>query len=105
MHNFNDIAKTFKQISLSANENAKPAGIFYGTVQRANPVQVNVEQKLVLDKDFLIITERFKNTTVTINVEGKNYSYTINNELKTGDKVILLREQGGQKFLILDRVK
>lgn len=29
---------------------------------------------------------------------------TINNHLKTGDKVIMLRDKGGQKYLIIDRI-
>lgn len=29
---------------------------------------------------------------------------TINNHLKVGDKVIMLRDKGGQKYLVLDRI-
>jgi len=37
-------------------------------------------------------------------VDGVRKKYTVHNQLKNGDKVILFRQQGGQKFVVLDKV-
>lgn len=31
-------------------------------------------------------------------------TFTVHNELVVGDKVILIREQGGQRFIVIDRI-
>lgn len=37
-------------------------------------------------------------------VSGKSKTITIHNALKVGDKVVLIRKQGGQAFYILDKI-
>lgn len=97
------------------------ANVFFGTVVTTNPLTINVEQRFTLTQEFFILTKNVKNytTTATINwnTEYKtagdtnhNHSIngtktiTINNGLKENDKVILLQVQGGQKYIVLDKV-
>nr|WP_293655115.1 DUF2577 domain-containing protein [uncultured Paenibacillus sp.] len=75
-----------KKISLGALEASNPVAVLFGIVTKANPLEVNVEQRLIIQSDFLIIPE------------------SLRDRLKNGDKVILLRVQGGQDFVILDRM-
>lgn len=74
-----------KQASLGAVEAANPVAVLFGTVTKTNPLEVNVEQRFTLTRDFLIITDKSKN-------------------LALGDKVIVLRIQGGRQYVILDKV-
>ena len=78
---------TIKQAALDAVENAKPVGLMPGTVLTAEPLRILVDQRLELPAAFLIATE-----------------YVRSLGLAAGDSVLLLRMQGGQKFLILDRM-
>lgn len=89
-----------------------PVNILFGTVTKVNPLEVNVEQKFTLTEDFLVLTER-----VTRYEEKEHFHLSADGEtappseplivrtgLKSGDKVILLRVQGGQQFVVLDKV-
>lgn len=81
------LVNLIKQASMGAFENSNPVAIMFGTITRTNPLEVNVEQRFTLTRDFLIFTEIFNQRV-----------------LQRGDKVILLRVQGGQQYVVLDRV-
>lgn len=93
---------------------------FFGTVTRINPLEINVEQRFTITKEFLILTKNVKDYNVNVSVdwntdnrtvEGTSHFHNINgtktitihNALKQGDEVILLQVQGGQKFIVLDK--
>jgi hypothetical protein len=91
---------SIKKAALDAIEASKPVAVMAGTVTKTSPLEVNVDQRLTLEADFLIVPESL--TRYTIQVGG--VEYVIRQGLQPGDRVVLLRLQGGQKFLILDKV-
>ena len=132
MLNSSDFVKVIKKTAIEAVKNSKPTDIFYGTVQSISPLTIFIDQKLILSEKFLIIPESLtdyeteisfddpsvKQVFTTWNMEETSEStpskisfkekikhkITVYNSLKTGEKVILLRQQGGQKYMIVDRV-
>lgn len=112
-----DMSKIIKRMVKETMENEKPTRLMYGKVESTNPLKVNVEQRLMLDRNFLVLTDHLtrKSTTISFrdNYRNSNDDLThttrtaevvFDNSLRVGDKVALLREQGGQKFLIIDKV-
>lgn len=148
-----------RQTSPSLNESMKlivanmlnsiqPTDIFYGTVTGVGPLQITIDQKLVLPESFLILSNMVKDHYVDLTVSfatendaflnpththeyvdtplppmppsktmpttdfNTTHKHEIKHKikvkqhyaLKKGEKVILLRMQGGQKYLVLDRV-
>ncbi|MBB6632754.1 DUF2577 domain-containing protein [Cohnella thailandensis] len=89
-----------KQAALAALEASCPVIVQYGTITNPNPLEVNVDQRFTLDADFLIQTEATTELKATI----AGVDYVIRPGLQAGDQVVLVRLQGGQKYLILDRV-
>lgn len=83
----NNLVELIKKAALDAFENKKPTEIKYGVVENISPVNIRINQKILLTKNHLIETETFRNK-----------------EIHIGDKVILIRVQGGQKFVVLDRM-
>lgn len=77
---------TMKQIAENVFEARRPADWCYGKVISLDPFQVQIDQKLPLKKEFL---------AVRTGVSASSF--------KVGDKLILLRKQGGQEYLILDK--
>lgn len=75
-----------KQIAENAFTAMRPADWCYGKVISLDPFQVQIDQKLPLKKEFL---------AVRTGVSASSF--------KVGDKLILLRKQGGQEYLILDK--
>ena len=132
MLNSSDFVKVIKKSAIEAVNNSKPADIFYGTVQSISPLTIFIDQKLILSEKFLIIPESLTDYETEISFDDPSikqvfttwdmeetsestpskisfkekikHKITVYNSLKTGEKVILLRQQGGQKYMIVDRV-
>lgn len=77
---------TLKQISANERQAARPMAICFGKVVSLSPFRVQVDQKLVLTKEFFI---------VKTGVSASSF--------KVGDILILFRNEGGQKYLIFDK--
>ena len=109
--NSHDLLMAIKKASTEAVETTKPADFCFGKVISTSPLKISVEQKIILGVAQLVLTERVTDYTVTVGIEwetdyqssGKK-QITIYNGLKTGDKVVLMKQKGGQKYLVLDRV-
>ena len=161
-----NIVELIKQAATEAVGASMPTAIFYGTVTSTEPLEINVEQKINLTKDFLILTNAVKDhdvemtvnhytETVSLNAnhtheaessggisvkakldpkqpgteivtEVENTASTsiseaeidlshkhaysgrkifrVHNGLKKGETVVLLRIQGGQRYIVIDRV-
>lgn len=161
-------ADIIKQFAKNAVDSTMPFSFHYGTVKSTDPIEIEVEQKLILTENDLIFTtlvqdfdvdmymehttektdliHNHKATPVVVGtVEGKPFTqtdgvydhengivtvpgtytaidktgdehnhsheykgvktFTVNLKLAKDEKVLLLRIQGGQKFLVLDRVR
>ena len=81
-----DLFNAIKQIAKDVFDMLQPADWCYGKVISLDPFQVQIDQKLPLKKEFL---------AVRTGVSASSF--------KVGDKLILLRKQGGQEYLILDK--
>ena len=82
----NQLLKTVKMAAVEAVEASKPCAVVYGTVKSKVPLTINVDQKITLTSSFLVVTN------------------TVKDILNVGDTVVMLRIQGGQQFLVLDKV-
>ncbi|MES1045285.1 DUF2577 domain-containing protein [Heyndrickxia oleronia] len=93
------------QIALNAVENSKPAAILFGTVIGTSPLRIDIELKDPLEYEDVILTANVVDHDVDMTVDGIRRKYTVHYGLKTGEKVTLIRQQGGQKYVVLDRVR
>lgn len=98
-------------MSLQAVESSKPCEIRYGEVITDNPLSVKVTDKFVLPMEALVIPQHLTDYSLMAHIgigetEGdhKDSVITIYNGLKVGDRVILLRHQGGKQYIILDKI-
>lgn len=96
-----------KKAALEAVLASKPFAFTLGTVTSISPLKVKVDQKLELTKAQLILTNAVRDHTVymTEGSESNKKAYRVHLALKVGERVLLLRTNGGQKFIILDRVE
>jgi hypothetical protein len=111
---FNTASKSVENIKRAALDAVKatmPSGVYFGTVTSISPLKITVEQKLVLTGKQLVLTSLVKDFKVDMTAEAtaeqstERRKYTVHLGLKAGEKVILIREQGGQRFVVLDRVR
>ena len=73
------IIDTIKKVSLNAFEASVPVALLFGEVISTEPVKIQVGEMLTLTREFLVI----------------------NGTVAEGDRVTLIRCQGGQKYVVL----
>ena len=125
-----ELMKTIKRAALDAVKASKPVEVCFGKVTSASPLKILVEQKLPLGEGQLILTRNVTNFKTYItggNIQNFYYvetppnvstlpvspshvhaigkvQITVHNGLVVGDEVILIRQQGGQKYIVVDRI-
>ncbi len=115
-----NLNEEIKKVAMGAYNESEPSTFLFGTVSSASPLSINVDQKTNLTKEFLVLTNNVIDYEVEVevdwsteletcstphkhNVKGKK-KIKILNALKVGEKVILIKQQGGQKYLVLDKI-
>lgn len=129
---YGELLVALKHLTKKTISSTQPMGFTFGTVIGDNPLQISVGQKLVLGDEFLILTNAVRDHSVDISVswttvddthkhgngnDGQDTAetthnhkvqgrkkITIHNGLTIGEKVLLLRAQGGQDYIVIDRV-
>ncbi len=126
MYDYSDLTNSIKTIAIRAVENNNPINIVFGKVTSASPLQVKIDDKIILQERQLILCKSVTDYEVEMTVEHEtetefggvgdssfeehNHKYEgkklflIHNKLKEDESVILLRIQGGQKFVVIDRL-
>lgn len=109
-----NLLQVIKQAAMDAVEASDPSDFLFGTVKSSSPLVINLEQKLDLTSGFLLLTSNVRDyevkITVDMNTDDGEHSVTgeqtitVHNGLKTGDKVILIKQKGGQKYIVLDKL-
>lgn len=112
------LIELIKRASLDAMGNAQMCDLRYGKVISISPLKVQITNQLTIPSSLLVVPQHLTDYTVNciipqssmsdttdVNTEQTSLStITIHNALKVGDKVALLRKQGGQSYFILDRI-
>lgn len=124
------LLKIIKRAAVEAVNATKPVEICFGKVVSISPLKINVEQKMTLGKEQLVLTRNvtdYKTQITGGNIKDFYYSgtypditqnpvspphvhaigrveITVHNGLVVGDEVLLLRQQGGQKYVVVDRI-
>jgi hypothetical protein len=93
-----------KQAALDAMENAQLCDLRYGKVVSTSPLKIQVTNQFIIPSSLLIVPEHLTNHKVSVTLDNETKTMTIRGALKVGDKVALLRKQGGQSYFILDRI-
>lgn len=120
------INELIQKIALSAVEDSKPMAFTYGEVVSSSPLKIAIAPKLTLKEEQLILTNNVRDYDVEMTVDHKTEwtgggsgetafeshchtyvgrkKYTVHNALVEGDKVCMTRLQGGQKYMVIEKV-
>lgn len=128
----NELVKLVKLAAVEAVQADAPMSVCYGTVTSTSPLKIMVDQKKTLTDTQLILTDNVRDYAVEMSTmvgtgEAPHYTedesggggdaafaahkhryqgrkkWKVHNALRSGEKVILLRCDGGQKYIVLDR--
>lgn len=126
MADFTELVKAMKQSALDAVSADVPVGVFTGEVISEKPLKIQIDQKLILTMTQLVLTRNVTDYHTDETVDhlteyeagGSHHAsfqshshkykgrkdFLIHHKLESGDKVLLLREQGGKHYYVLDRL-
>ena len=100
----NQWVNNLTRITMQAMEEKGLSDICYGTVVSANPLQVQIDQKTILRPTQLILSKCLSDRSETMTIPGVGkVAVTVHGGLKDGEKVLLVRAAGGQRFAVIDR--
>lgn len=83
----NELIRIMKRAAMEAVEEAKPTAVTFGSVSSVEPLKIRLKPKLTLDWDFFVVPEHLNDM-----------------KLAQGDRLLLLRVQGGQSYVVLGKV-
>ncbi len=123
---YGEFLQLMKRAAVEAVAAGKPADLCYGTVEAVEPLQIITDQKLPLYAEQLELCRAVQDYWLDVEIStqsedksgGGGYAefaahrhavkgrkkLRVYNGLQAGERVLLLRWPGGQKFLVLDRV-
>ena len=119
-----------KRASMDAMDNAQMCDLRYGKVVSTKPLKVQVTNLFIIPESLLIVPQHLTDYELKVTTSGYGWNtdnesggaemeafdehghkinqsektIKVHNALKNGDKVALLRKQGGQSYFILDRL-
>lgn len=112
-----------KRVALAAVGASKPVEACFGRVAATSPLEITVEQKIRLGRAQLVVPRHVTDHVVMVSGgdgtasgasrdaagrgqgdEPERRLVTIHNGLAVDDQVLLLRQQGGQKYIVWDRL-
>lgn len=122
-----NLVMLIKQAAVEAVNAKDPMSLKIGEVVSTSPLKISINQKITIPASQLLLTNAVRDYTVYETVDhttaatsggsgeaafashshaykGKK-RFTVHLGLKTGEKVILVRCDGGQKFIVLDRLE
>ncbi|WP_379130950.1 DUF2577 domain-containing protein [Paenibacillus sp. sgz500958] len=89
-----------KKASLGAVSNTNPVAFSYGVVTAAEPLQIQVDQRFTLSSHALVLPESVMESKLQV----AGAEVILRRGLEAGDRVLMARMQGGQSYVVLDRV-
>lgn len=75
---------TMKQVAQATNDAGMPTAFLFGSVTKTSPLTIRVDNRFEISGDAIVVMKEFQSAA--------------------GDKVVLLRNAGGQTFLVLGKV-
>lgn len=125
-NDYNKILNLFKEIATNTIDSAVPVSILIGSVTQVNPLVISLGANLPIPEDRIVLTKNTCEWTMEMSVDhitenrsgGGGYAefashnheykgrkkYLVHNQLQVGDKVLLIQETGGQRYIALDRL-
>lgn len=119
------IVNTIKEIASTVILNGEPMEVIVGEVVSVSPLAIKIDPKLTVPEENIILTKNTREWTMEMSVDhvtenraggggmaefaSHNHDYVgrkkylVHNQLVMGDKVIMLKETGGQRYIALDR--
>lgn len=97
------LAGRLAELAARVQEGAAGVDFMFGRVLQAQPLSVQVEQKLVLPEEMLILSGAVVELEERVDEETGDVYYVPVHTLLAGENVLLARMSGGAAYVVLNR--
>ncbi len=94
-----------KEIAKDDYKASKPIEVKYGLVIDDEDLTIILNSKILLSGKMLLLTNNVRDYEVDVEIGGNRQKMKVYNGLKKDDKVVLVRYEAGQKFLVLSKIE
>ena len=115
-----NLVQLIKRIAIDAVNASKQCDYRVGIVISTDPLQIKLSNALILEEEFLHLTQSVSDYVTEFTVDQietylttktqstsqwcDRQEITIHNSLQEGDQVLMMRKAGGQEYIVIDRV-
>jgi len=99
MADFSNLINLVRRIAKETVEAHQPSGLYFGKVTSVAPIKITIDPKHVLTEDFIVLGRYITEYSTNLTIPGETW-----HGLRTDDELLLMREQGGQRYAVLDWV-
>lgn len=96
--------KLIRMLNARGGNDTEYSDVVFGTVVSTSPLSIQLSEKIILSEPFLIVSRYLSNYSQKIQLNGKYREITVYNALSAGDKVTMIRMDGGQQFYVLEKL-
>lgn len=96
-----NLTEAIKLAAMEAVEAGDPSCIMSGVLQKDGTIQV--DQKLFIPAEQVVYLATARDVPVTVTVDGKAGAGKAHLGVKPGDTILMIRQHGGQKYLLLGK--
>ena len=101
----NELVRLIKRAAVDAVMARDPMCVKIGEVTATSPLAIRINQKIHVPAQQLMLTSAVCDHEVAQTSAGTKNTVTVHQGLQKGDRVLLLRCDGGQRFIVLDRLE
>jgi len=99
MPDFNSLLGLIRKVACDSVESQKPSGLYFGKVTSVSPIKITIDPKHVLTEEFIMLGRYITEYSIGLTIEGEMWR-----GLRQNDELMLIREQGGQRYAVIDWV-
>lgn len=102
-----EILRIIKRAAIEAVAAERPMQHLQGVVESTNPLKIRVNQKLLLSSAHILLTNAVRDHKIRLETASgtRSETYIVRNALSPGEAVLLLRCDGGQRYIVIDRLE
>lgn len=119
--------EAMKRVVDEFDANKDSTNAYFGTVKTIQPLTIELDNKLTLEESYFVVAQHLTDYKIECEIQTKDIQnffvehegkqqvevqggiqkgeIILKNALKVADRLILLRMEGGQQFIVLDRME
>lgn len=99
-----NLAEAVKQCAMNAYEASMPCNVEKGVVTATEPLKVRCGEMVLGEGEMMEVCEHLKRRECTFSFSVYERTIVVNEGLKTGDEVILMRKNGGEGYVAVGKL-